>query len=176
MCMHIKDLKLKCAKCVLPHKTKNYGVKCGYYSSMGHTKDRCWKQGKDVKITSTSNNYLEVLVNNEEATLEQLNKICNTKHDIFSRTRILRRRLHVETIDVEVEDEGETKRILDFGRNLIFYSKMLHHCIKGKISLSPMETILTIPNELEFLKSSYPKKNVMKEQKLSTSLRWKGCM
>ncbi len=50
MCPHIGNLKPKCVKCGLPHKTKNYGVKCGYYSSMGHTKDKCWKWGKDWKI------------------------------------------------------------------------------------------------------------------------------
>jgi hypothetical protein len=104
-----------------------------------------------VKTISTSNNYLEVLVNNEKVTLEQLNKLCDTKHDIFSRTRIPKRRLHVETLDVEVGDEGETKYVLDFGRNPTIHCKILHHFIKGKISLSPMETILAIPNELESL-------------------------
>jgi hypothetical protein len=52
------------------NKTKNCGVKCGYHYGMGHTKNKCWKWGKHGKITSTSNNYLEVLVNDEEATLE----------------------------------------------------------------------------------------------------------
>jgi hypothetical protein len=106
-----------------------------------------------VKTTSTSNNYLEVLVNNENATLEQLNKLCGTEHDIFSRTRIPRRRLHVETLNVEVANEGETKSVLDFGRNPTIHSKVLHHFIKGKISLSPMETILAIPDELKSLKN-----------------------
>jgi hypothetical protein len=32
-------------------------------------------------------------------------------------------------------------------------SKVLSHFIKGKISLSPMETILMIPGELEHLES-----------------------
>ncbi len=31
------------------------------------------------------------------------------------------------------------------------WSKILTHVIKGKISLSPMETILSIPNELKYL-------------------------
>jgi hypothetical protein len=72
-----------------------------------------------VKTTPTSNNYLEVLVNNEKATLDQLNRLCGIKHDIFFGTKIPRRRLHVETLDVEVTDEGETPHVLDFGRNLI---------------------------------------------------------
>jgi len=65
MCPHIGDLKSKCAKCGLPHKTNNYGVKHRYRSGVGHIDDKCWKQGKDVKTTSNSNIYLEVLVNNE---------------------------------------------------------------------------------------------------------------
>jgi hypothetical protein len=50
---------------------------------MGHTKDICWKRGKDGKVSSDANNYLKVLVDDEEATLEQLNHLCGTKHDIF---------------------------------------------------------------------------------------------
>jgi hypothetical protein len=49
-CMCIRDVKPKCARCSLStHKIENHGVKCGYYSSMGHTKDRCWKRRKDDK-------------------------------------------------------------------------------------------------------------------------------
>jgi len=38
-------------------------------------------------------------------------------------------------------------------RNAVIRSKILSHFIKGKISLSPMETILMIPGELEHLES-----------------------
>ncbi len=38
-------------------------------------------------------------------------------------------------------------------RNTTVKSKILSHFIKGKISLSPMETVLMIPGELEHLKS-----------------------
>ncbi len=79
--------------------------------------------------------------------------LCGTKHDIFSRTRIAKRRLHVETLDVEVANEGKTKCVLDFNRNPTIHSKILHHFIKGKISLSPMETILAILDELKHLES-----------------------
>jgi hypothetical protein len=37
---------------------------------MGHMKDKCWKRGKDGKASSTTNNYLEVLVDDEEKTLK----------------------------------------------------------------------------------------------------------
>ncbi len=38
-------------------------------------------------------------------------------------------------------------------QDTIVRSKILSHFIKGKISLSPMETILMIPRELEHLES-----------------------
>jgi len=59
----------------------------------------------------------------------------------------------VETLNVEVANEGETKHVLDFSRNATIHSKVLHHFIKGKISLSLMETILTIHDELKYLES-----------------------
>jgi hypothetical protein len=65
MCLHVGNLKPKCDKCGLPHKTKNCGVKCGYCYGMGHIEDKCTKRGKDGKTKSTSNNYLKVLVNDE---------------------------------------------------------------------------------------------------------------
>jgi len=49
-CLHIRDLKPKCARCDLStHKIENHRVKCGYCSSMGHAKDRCWKRKKKRK-------------------------------------------------------------------------------------------------------------------------------
>jgi len=149
---HIGNLKPKCVKCGLPHKMKNCGVKCGYYSSMGHTKDKCWKWGKDGKITSTSNNYLEVLVNDEEAILEQLNKLCDTKHDILFGVRIPRRILPMEIQDVEIVDEREIEHI-NSTKNLIVCSKILHHFIKGNFFLFPIEIILAILDELESLEN-----------------------
>ncbi len=42
---------------------------------------------------------------------------------------------------------------LGVDREVAVRSKILSHYIKGKISLSPMETILLIPGELEHLES-----------------------
>jgi hypothetical protein len=94
----------------------------------------------------------KVLVNDEEVILEQLNRLCGTNHDIFYGARTPMRRLLMEIPNVEIVDEGETKCI-DYTRNPTIRFKMLHHFIKGKISLSPMETILFILNELESLES-----------------------
>jgi hypothetical protein len=48
----------------------------------------------------------------------------------------------------EVQGEG-----LGVGRATTIKSKILSHFIKGKISFSPMETVLMIPGELEHLES-----------------------
>jgi hypothetical protein len=31
----------KCAKCGMPHRTKNCGVKCSFYAGLGHSEDKC---------------------------------------------------------------------------------------------------------------------------------------
>jgi hypothetical protein len=71
ICSKIKDLKPKCGKWGLPHRTIICGLKCGYYTRMGHTKNKCWKKRKETKSHSTTNNYMEILVDDEVATLEQ---------------------------------------------------------------------------------------------------------
>jgi hypothetical protein len=68
---------------------------------MGHTKNICWKCGKDGKTPFVANNYLEVLIDDEEATLEQLNRLWNMKHDVFSKAMIPRRHLPAETTNGE---------------------------------------------------------------------------
>jgi len=55
--LRIRDLKPKRDKCGHLHKTKVYGVRCGYCSGMGHTKKQCWKHGKDGKAPFVANNY-----------------------------------------------------------------------------------------------------------------------
>ncbi len=47
------------------------GVRCGYCSRLGHTKDRCQKKEKNVKTSSIANNYLEILVHDEATILEK---------------------------------------------------------------------------------------------------------
>jgi hypothetical protein len=42
---------------------------------------------------------------------------------------------------------------VDVGRNSTIRSKIFTHFIKGKISLSPIETVMVIPNKLESLES-----------------------
>ncbi len=54
-----------------------------FFFGMGHTKERYWKKnGKGPTITM---NFLEVLVNNEEAMLVKLNRLCIVKNNVFSK-------------------------------------------------------------------------------------------
>ncbi len=98
-------------------------------------------------------NFVEVLLSDEQATLQQLNRLCGSEK-LFSYTRVPRRRIPVEvapTISApspEVDEEGRRTN-----RESSVKSKILSHFIKGKIALSPMETVLMIPGELEHLEN-----------------------
>jgi predicted aspartyl protease len=73
---------------------------------------------------------------------------------MFSYTRVPRRRVPV---DVTQGGAVPTPEAMEDGvsasRDTSVRSKILAHFIKGKVSLSPMETILMIPGELEHLES-----------------------
>jgi hypothetical protein len=58
----------KCAKCGMPHRTENCGIKCSFCSGLGHSEDRCWKRSKDGRPSSRAVNFLEVLLDDEAAT------------------------------------------------------------------------------------------------------------
>jgi hypothetical protein len=135
----------------MPHRTENCGIKCSFYSGLGHSEDRCWKKPKDGKSQSGAANFLEVLLNDEAATEEQLNKLCGDEN-LFSYTLVSKRRTLVEVTQERAGPIPETAGE-GAGRDTLVKSKILSHFIKGKISLSPMETILMIPRELEHLES-----------------------
>jgi hypothetical protein len=52
----------KCAKCGMPHRTENCGVKCSFCSGLGHSEDRCWKRSKDGRPSFGAANFLEVFI------------------------------------------------------------------------------------------------------------------
>lgn len=123
---------------------------------MGHTKNMCWKKSKDTKPHTTTNNYLEMLMDDDVTTFEQLNRLCGSKHDIFSGVQMRRRRLIVEVQQLEtnaVDDMITRSRPTESLKEGSIGSKILTLFIKNKISLSLMETILSIPSELEYLES-----------------------
>jgi hypothetical protein len=94
-----------------------------------------------------------VLLDDGTATEQQLNKLCGNEN-LFSYTRLPRKRTPVDVTPrgvapiPEAESEG-----VGANRDTSMRSKILSHFIKGKIPLSPMETILMIPGELEHLES-----------------------
>ncbi len=94
-----------------------------------------------------------MLISDEATTLKQLNKLCGSEN-ILSHTRVPRRRVPVE---VATGGDVPTPQIVGDGlgvdRDVAVRSKILSHFIKGKVSLSPMETILFVPGELEHLES-----------------------
>jgi hypothetical protein len=150
-CPRLNEARPKCAKCNMPHRTKNCGIKCTYCTGLGHSEDKCWKKPKEGKSPSRSANFLEVLLNDEAAIEQQLSKLCGNEN-LFSHTRVPRRRTPIEVTPERTgpipEATGEGA-----GRDTSIKSKILSHFIKGKISLLPMETIMMIPGELEHLES-----------------------
>jgi len=152
-CPRHHEARPKCAKCGMPHRTENYGVKCTFCTGLGHSEDRCWRKPKDGRKHDGTANFVEVLLNDEEATLQQLNRLCGSEK-LFSYTRVPRRRVPVEVAPMisapspEVEEEGRRTN-----RESSVKSKILSHFIKGKIALSSMETVLMIPGELEHLEN-----------------------
>ncbi len=152
-CPRMNEAQPKCAKCGMPHRIENCGVKCTYCSGLGHSEDRCWKKPKDGRSHFGVANFLEVLLNDEAATLQQLNKLCGSEN-LFSHTKVPIRRVPVEVAAGGADPTPQTVGDgLGADRDAAVRSKILSHFIKGKISLSPMETILMIPGELEHLES-----------------------
>jgi len=137
----------------MPHRTENCGVKCSFCSGLGHSEDGCWKKSKDGRSNFGAANFLEILLDDEAATVQQLDKFCENEN-VFSYTRMPRRKHPIElppaaTIPLtEVAEDGTITN-----REHSIRSKILSHFIKRKISLTPMETVMMIPCELEQLEN-----------------------
>jgi len=85
-CPKLIDIRPKCAKCGGGHKIKNYSLNHSFCFGQGQTKNRCWKKSTNGHTTTT--NFLEVLVNDEEGTLSELNNICGKEEHVFFRIRM----------------------------------------------------------------------------------------
>jgi len=120
-------------------------VKCSFCSSLGHSENKCWKKSKDGRSNSGAANFLEVLLDDEAATIQQLDKFCENEN-VFSHTRIPRRR---QSVELPPTAAGSSTEVAGDGtgtnREQSIRSKILSHFIKGKISLTPMETVMMIP-------------------------------
>jgi hypothetical protein len=69
----------------MPQRIENCGVKCSFCSGIGHLEDKCWKRSNDGKSYPGTANFLEILLDDEEATLQQLNKLSGDEN-VFSHT------------------------------------------------------------------------------------------
>jgi hypothetical protein len=56
-CPRLNEAQPKCAKCKMPHRTENCGIKCSFCSKLGHSEDQCWKKPKDGKLQSGAVNF-----------------------------------------------------------------------------------------------------------------------
>ncbi len=97
-----------------------------------------------------------MLVNDEEATLNELNMICGANHHLTSENRITKRKLLVHVNEAErVVEQAEGTDVGDRTKEVVLNSsarsKILLHFMKGQIFLTLMETIMKILGELEYL-------------------------
>ncbi len=152
-CPRLNEPRPKCAKCGMPHRTENCGVKCFFGSGFGHSEDRCWRKSKDAKSHFGTANFLEVLLNDKAATLQQLNELCGNEN-VFSHVRVPKRRLPVKVPPAStVPSTDVIEDSTGVNREDSIRSKILSHFVKGKISLTPMEIVMMIPGELEQLEN-----------------------
>jgi hypothetical protein len=79
----------------MSHRIENCGIKCFFCSGLGHSKDKCWKKLKDGKANFGATIFLEVLLNDEEATMQELNKLRENEN-VFSYIQMPRRRMPVK--------------------------------------------------------------------------------
>ncbi len=94
-----------------------------------------------------------MLLDDEATTAQQLDRLCGNEN-VFSYTHIPRRRMPMEVPPTEVGASTETggEGVIP-NRESSIWSKILSHFIKGRISLTPMETVMMIPGELEQLEN-----------------------
>jgi hypothetical protein len=78
-------------------------------------KERRWK--KNRKGPTTSTNYLEVLVDDENATLAKFNQLRGIKNNVFFGTRVPRRKNPMVTLEVEEMKEDLHRRMLQHQGN-----------------------------------------------------------
>jgi len=152
-CPRLNEARPKCAKCNMPHRTENCGIKCTFCTGLGHSEDKCRKKPKDGKSATGATIFLKVLFDDGATTEQQLDKLCGNEN-LFSYTRVPRIKTPVDVAPGGVAPIPEAEREgVGVNRDASVRSKILSHFIKGKIPLSPMETILMIPGELEHLES-----------------------
>jgi hypothetical protein len=124
-CPRLNEARPKCAKCNMPHRTENYGIKYTFCTRLGHSENKCWKKPKDGKSTAGTVNFLEVLLDDGATTEQQLNKLCGNEK-LFSYTRVPRRRTPVDVaLGVAPIPEAERGEV-GANRDTFVRSKICH--------------------------------------------------
>jgi hypothetical protein len=129
-----------------------------FYKGLGHIGERCGEK-KDSKLGAATNNYLEVLVNDEKMVQIQLDKdkVCEDNYDLFLHIRvpmwwhIWTHLLKNNSISTNEEMGWRREVFIDFEKEVAVKLKILTDFTKGKVSLDPMEIVLTIPKEPKYL-------------------------
>ncbi len=98
----------------IKHRTM---VWSNFYGGMGQIENKCWK--KNHKSETIVANVLEVLIDDEEATLAQLNRIYGLNYDVFSHVWIPKRRIPINMlVDVLPNVENEDLIVGNAGVNI----------------------------------------------------------
>ncbi len=73
-----------------------------FYKRFGYTEERCGKK-KDSKLGADTDNYLEMLVDDEKTVQIQLDKdkIYEDNHDLFLHIRVPMQWVHMDTLTRE---------------------------------------------------------------------------
>lgn len=124
------------------HRTKNCGIRCGYYTIMRHIKENVGKMEKMSKHHLQPIIIWKLLL----VMMEQLNKLWETKHDIFFGAKILKRKLLVvmQSLEVDVVKDISTKtRPLKVMKG-VRQGQRSSHISSYMIVLFLMETILSM--------------------------------
>jgi hypothetical protein len=112
------------------------------------------------------------LINDEEAILTKLNKICGANHHLSFGNKIPKRRFPMQAhkakgIAERAKGTDVGNKIKETMPNSRTRSKILLHFMKGQISLTPMEIIMRIPGELEYFEGLVKLAKRKKDEKTS---------
>jgi predicted transcriptional regulator len=89
---------------------------------MGHIENKHWK--KNPKNGTIVTKYLKVFIDDEKATLTQLNRICGLNYDVFYHVWVPKRRIHMNVLvdaipNLKNENLGVGMMVLIYSSGLI---------------------------------------------------------
>lgn len=145
------DKDLLCEKCKGPgHRTVACGVRCGSCKGMGHFDHEC--QNRPASEPHSTHLTERVVVEDEADYLDELAQELNLA-ETHTAARLPKRRTPFGTNDqiprarAEPVDATGLKGPGDLSEK----SKIRAHFMKGRVTLSPLECIMKLPGEMEYL-------------------------